>query len=412
MGTGVRSGLLAGVFGWLIATGAASGADWPNWRGPNHDGISSEKGFKKTWKKAPKVLWQHEIGSAFSSFTCVGGKVYTCGTKDKQQVLFCFDANTGKVIWEKPFEKELREKQGGDGTRSTPTVDEGRVYILGGHGLLLCADAAKGTEIWKRKFGYKPRWYFSGSALVEGDLAIVCAGKSDGGLLALDKKTGKEVWKCAEDVAGYSTPYPFTFKNKRYIVGFMARAVIIADARTGKEVWRTEWRTSYDVNASSPIYHDGHLFLTSGYSTGCALFKLSEAGGKLSGKEVWRSKVLMNKFQSCVLTDGVLYSGDQEGLKCVEFLTGKELWKVPRMNYSTVILAEGHLVVLTEKGRLLIAKASPKAFEPQAEADILSGRCWTIPLLCGGKLYARDFTKAVCLDLSDEVAAADRNASR
>ncbi len=389
------------VIGVLFTFAAGSlGAGWANWRGPNHDGISHEKGFKTSWTEPPKVVWEYDLGPGFSTFTCVGGKLYTCGTKEGQQAVFCFDAATGKVIWDKPFEKQLKDGQGGDGTRATPTIDAGRVYILGGHGLLLCLDAQKGTEIWKRQLKAKPHWGYSGSVLIEGDMAVVCAGGADGGLLALHKATGEPVWKCTEEAAGYCTPYPFTLDGKRYILGFLARYAIIADARTGREVWRERWKTSYDVNAAAPIFHDGHLFLTSGYGTGCALYKLSTDGDKLAGKEVWRNKTFVNKFQSCVLKDGVLYGADERrSLRCVEFLTGKELWSADGYANATVILADDHLIVFTETGKLVIAKASPREFKPTAEAQILKNRCWTIPLLCGGKLYCRNLSKAVCVDL-------------
>jgi len=384
------------------------GADWPNWRGPNHDGISPEKGLKTTWEEEPKTLWEYPIGPGFSSFACVGGKVYTCGNKDKKQVLFCLDANTGKEIWNRPFEDEFKDSQGGDGPRATPTVNDGRVYVLGGFGQLICVTADKGEEVWQRKLGNSPHrtWGYAGSVLVEGDMAVVDAGGSDGGLLALDRKTGKEIWKCTSEKAGYSTPYPFTFNGKRYIVGFLGKSVIIAEAKTGREVWRAAWKTSYDVNAASPIYHDGHLFLTSGYGTGCALFKLSEDGDQLKATELWRNKAFVNKIQSCVLVDGVLYGADERrALKCVEFLTGKELWSVDGYANATVILADGHLLVLTERGKLVVAKASPKEFKPIAEATVITGgpknnQCWTIPTLCNGKLYVRNLAKAVCVDLS------------
>jgi len=387
------------MVGVLTLAGLLLGADWPNWLGPNHDGISSEKGFKVTWQGSPKVLWEHAVGSGFSAFACVGGKVYTCGTKDKQQVLFCFDAQTGKLIWDTPIEQEFKDRSGGDGTRATPAVNDGRVYQLGARGTLLCVDAKTGDQKWRMQFSGKPNWGYAGSVLIEGKLAIVSPGGSDGALLALDKETGKEVWKCASDPAAYGSPYPFTFNKQRYIVGFMAKAAIIADAQTGQEMGRIPWETSYDVNASSPIYHDGHLYLGTAYGTGCALFKLSAKGGKLAADEVWRSKVLQTKFRSCVLTDGVLYTGDEEGLKCVEFMTGKLLWKVDHMNHASVVLADNHLIVLTEKGQLQTAKATPKEYKPIAKADLLSGRCWTVPTLYDGKLYLRNLEKAVCLDL-------------
>jgi len=390
----------------LVACGVVVAADWPNWRGPNHDGISAEKGFIKTWAKPPQTLWEAPIGAGFSAFAAVDGKVYTCGTKDKKQVVFCFNADTGKLVWEKAFEKELKDRNGGDGTRATPTVHEGRVYVLGGHGTLICLDAKTHEEIWKKRFKMKPRWGYSGSVLIEGKLAIVSAGGEDGALLALDKKTGDVVWRCADDKPGYSTPYPFTFKKKRYIFGFMAKAGIIADAKTGREVCRIPWKTSYDVNATTPVYHDGHLFLSTGYKTGSALFKLKSEGDKLSYTEVWRNQVLMTKFRSCMLKDGVLYSGDQRGLRCVDFKTGKELWGNDKLKHSSAVMADGHLIVFTEKGRLMIAKASPKEFKPIAQATILSGRCWTVPTIYNGKLYLRNLKKAVWLGLKPQQVAA------
>ncbi|MBP7936613.1 MAG: PQQ-like beta-propeller repeat protein [Phycisphaerae bacterium] len=390
--------LLAGV---VASPLPAAAGDWPHWRGPNHDGISSETGFATTWTEPPKIIWDKPIGAAFSSFACVGDKVFTCGTKERKQVLYCLDAGTGDVVWQKAFESERKDGQGGDGTRATPTFDGGRIYIVGGHGLVLCFDAAKGDEIWRYKGNNEPQWGYSNSVLIEGNLAVVTPGNADGGLLALDKMTGKTVWKCGDEQAGYATPYPFTFEDKRYIVGFMGKCVIIADAKTGKQVWKTPWKTSYDVNASSPIFHDGHLFLTSGYGTGCALFKMAAAGDKLEGKEVWRNKNIVNKFQSCVLRDGVLYGGDEKSLKAVDFKTGKILWDVrERTANSTVLLADDQLIVLTESGKLMIAPVSPKEFKPTATASILDGRCWTIPALHQGKLFARNLKKAVCVDLS------------
>ncbi len=381
-------------------------ADWPNFRGPNHDGISSEKGLKTSWTGSIPLKWERTIGSAFSSFACVGDHVYTCGTSDKQQVLYCLNAETGAVVWQKPFDKEFRDPQGGDGTRATPTVDGGRVYVLGGHGLLLCADAATGKEIWSKRFAYEPQWGYSGSILIEGDLAIASAGKDAGALVAFDKKTGKEIWKCGDDPAGYGTPYPFTFNGRRYVVGFTGKTAIIAEVRTGKLVWRIPWKTDYDVNAASPIFHNGYLFLSSGYRTGSALLKLGAGGDKLSSQTVWKSNVLMNKFQSCILHKGKLYSSDQKALVCVDFMTGKEIWRQARLDdrlarFGTLVLAQDHLLLLTQEGKLKIARASPEGFRPTTSADILNGRCWTVPVLHRGRLYARNLDRVVCLDLRE-----------
>ncbi len=389
----------------LCIFGAVASADWPNFRGPNYDGVSGETGFKKLWTGPLPLVWERKIGSAFSSFACVGNRVYTCGTEHKQQVLFCLDADTGAVRWKTPIEPEFHDSSGGDGTRATPTVEDGKVYILGALGALKCLDADSGAEIWSTKLEHMPYWGYSGSVLIEGDLAIATGGLSNGVLAAFDKKTGKPAWQCGDDIAGYATPYPFRFNGRRYVVGFAGSSVIIADVLDGRQVLRMPWETDWKVNAAAPIVHDGHLFLTSGYSTGCGLFKLRQDGENLALDQVWKSTVLLNKFQSCVLHEGYLYTSDQKALVCVEFLTGKERWRQRRVKNGTVLLADGHLLVLTQDGKLRIAKADPNAFEPLTNADILTGRCWTVPVLHRGKLYARNLERAVCFDLTSKEPA-------
>lgn len=388
---------LAGVI--LGAMASPAHADWPNFRGPNHDGISDERGLKTAWTETLPAVWEREIGSAFSSFAAVGDRIYTCGTADKQQVLYCLNAETGDVIWQKGFDGEYQDSSGGNGARATPTVDDGRVYILGALGRLLCADAKDGREIWSKQFGYKPQWGYAGSVLIHGNLAITAGGGDDGAIAAFDKKTGEPIWKCATDAVGYATPYPFSFNGRDYVVGFMATTVIIADLKDGREVYRMPWQTDWNVNAASPLFHDGHLFLSSGYKTGCALLRLGADGDGLTAETVWKSKILANKFQSCVLHEGNLYASDQKAFKCVDFLTGKEQWRVNRLKHGTVILADGHLFLLTESGQLQVGKVSPESFTASAKADILTGRCWTIPVLHKGRLYARNFERVRCFDL-------------
>lgn len=289
----------------IAVANMALAGDWPNFRGPNHDGISREKGLKTDWQGGPKVVWEHQIGSAFSSFACVGGRVFTCGSADGQQILFCLDADSGKEIWKRPFEKELRDEFS-PGPRATPTVDDGLVYIVGGSGTVLCCNAESGSEVWSQRFKHVPQWGYSGSVLVEGDLAIFSAGGSDGAIRAVNKKTGKKVWRCDNDDPGYATPLPFEYGGRKFICAFTANRASIIDLEAGKLVGKIPWKTDWKVNAAAPIYHDGHLFLNSGYQTGCGLFKLSAKNGKITAKEIWKSKVLLNKFQSAILTEGNL----------------------------------------------------------------------------------------------------------
>jgi outer membrane protein assembly factor BamB len=387
----------------LFVANFALAEDWPRFRGPNHDGISPDTGFRKAWDEPIPLLWDHEVGSAFSSFAVAGGKLYTCGTANRQQVLYCLDAGSGKVIWETPIERTYRDNFG-NGTRATPTVADGKVYVLGGHGKLLCVEADSGEEVWSKQFNHVPQWGYSGSVLIDGDLAISSAGNDEGSLVAFDKNTGRKRWQCGSDPAGYASPYPFEFEGTRYVVGFTGKSAIIAEIATGKLVWQEEWKTDWKVNAASPIFHDGHLFLTSGYKTGCALYKLSRSAGRLEGAQIWKSKVLMNKFQSCILHEGSLYASDQKAIVCADFLTGKEHWRVRRLEngsakHGTLVLADGHLLLLTEDGKLKIAPADTKGFEPVTNAEILSGKCWTVPVLHNNRLYARNLERVAAFDL-------------
>ena len=400
--------MMKNVYPCLIVLAAACsqlhGEDWSCWRGPQHDGISRETGVTLPWKETPKVLWELPTGPAFSGITGLGDLVYTCGTEAGRQVLFCLNAETGKVVWKKAFAEGVKDRMGGDGPRATPTLDDGRVYILGGEGTLLCADAKTGTEIWSKKFNKSPTWKYSGSVLIEGNLAVVSPGGENGGLLALDKENGNVVWKGGEGGAGYATPYPFTFEGGRYIAGFLAKKAILVDASTGRQAWSMPWETKYDVNAATPIYQDSHLFLSSGYGHGCILLKLEAKRDRLTSTTVWESKAIANKFHTCILHKGKLFGADERKLKCVDFLTGEESWSLDevegdRTRHGTLLLCQGHFIYLSEKGQLSVAEASPTGFNAVGSTRVLSGRCWTVPTLHNGRLYVRNLEKLVCLDL-------------
>lgn len=395
------------IGGLAVLCSTAAGGDWPNFRGPKHDGISPETGLKTNWASPPKMLWEAKVGDAFSGISIVGDRVYSCGTSNKKQTIVCLDANTGKQVWQTPFEDAYFEPMGGNGTRATPTVGDGRVYVLGAQGRLVCLNAADGKIVWEKKYGGVPQWGYSGSVLIEGNMAVVSAGGADGALVAYDKIQGNEIWKSGDDKAGYATPYPFTFEGERYIVGFTATQASVVRAKDGKPVWEADWKTDWDVNAASPIFQNGYLFLSSGYKTGSAVFKLTKSGDGLKGENVWGgiNKVLLGKFQSAVLHDGHLYCSDEKRLACVEFLTGKQVWEVkriddgPRPKDSTLVLAEGHLFIQVENGDFVIAAATPQGYKQTAKFKAFDGKCWTVPTLANGRLYSRDMGTIKCFNL-------------
>lgn len=395
----------------MLVTQGLRAEDWPNWRGPRHDGKSGETGLNLDWPTAPPPVWQRTIGPAFSSFACVDGRLFTCGTQDGQQTLLCLNADNGEVLWQKPFEAEYVERQGGDGTRATPTVSDGRVYVVGARGRVLCVNAADGAEVWTLQLSGPPQWGFSGSVLIEGETAVLCGGGTNGALIAVNKASGAPVWKGGDEPVGYSTPYPFTHEGQRYIAGFMGTGALIVQADTGAVALRMPWKTDWQVNASTPIYHDGHILFSSGYNHGAILLQLQKANGALKYKTRWEGRSLRNKFQSSILHEGFLYTSDETGLKCVEFLKGDIKWQSPRAKHGTIAFSEGRLLILSEKGELTIAPAQPAGYEPRSKSQILEGRCWTVPVISNGRLYARDDTRVVCIDLRRPAVATDSPAA-
>lgn len=403
----------------VVASAAADvpAVDWPQFRGPNHDGVSREKTFARSWPESGlPVLWTREVGAGFSSFAVVGGRVFTCGTEDAKQVMFCLDFKNGDVLWKNAYEPEISDPDPHlHGPRATPTVNHGRVYMMGAHGRVICCEADTGRVVWSRQFTHKPGWGYSASVLIEGDLAIVQAGGEDGALCAMDKMTGETKWRCGDAPAAYATPYPFTLSGKRYVVGFMAQSAIVAEAKTGKQVLRFDWPSHSGVNACSPMVHDGYLFLSTGYGYGAGLFRLRATAEGLTSDEIWRSRKIRNKFQSPVLVDGRLYTNDEDALKCVDFMTGKRLWRKRGLKHGALLAADGHLFILTETGKLMLAPASPEGFSPIAEMKLFEGtsyslsqrimrqrqgaRCWTTPVLCRSRLLVRNHVTVKCLDL-------------
>lgn len=374
---------------FLAAATVMHAADWPVWRGPNHDGISSEKLTGTGVRK----LWEAQIGIGFASFTVADGRVYTTGHADGKDTVFCFDATTGKSVWKYDYAADLGDKYYEGGTSATPTIEDGKAYHLSRWGDLFCFDAATGKIVWQKNIQKEtgadiPDWGYAGSPLVAGSLLIVNVGK---GGTAVEKATGKMVWTSDKANSGYCTPYPITVNGKPQVVLSSGRAYKGIDPSNGSLLWEYTWSTSYGVNAADPILSGTQLFISSGYNKGCALLDLASA----EPKEVWRSRVMKNQFNSSVLIEGRLYGSDGDeskaaSLKCIEFATGSEKWSDAGVGFCSLMAADGKLIIMSAKGELIIAKASPAKFEPISRMPVLTGRCWTAPVLANGRIYVRN----------------------
>ncbi len=375
-------------------------ADWSTWRGPTRDGISAEK----DWNIAaePKVLWEAEVGLGFSSFVTAGDLLFTSGHADGKDSVFCLSAKTGKTLWKHDYPADLGDKYYEGGTSATPTLDEGKLYHLSRWGDLFCFEAATGKVVWEKNVQKEtdsnvPEWGYAGAPLVQGKLLILNVGKAG---MAVDKTDGKIVWKSEVDSAGYSTPYPITRDGKDLAILGSADNYVAVEVANGTPLWSYKWNTRYAVNAADPILSGDTLFISSGYNKGCTLIKLTTS----QPEKIWESKVLKNQFNSSVLIDGHLYGidGDQNSrcsLKCVSLKDGKEVWAEKSIGFGSLMAADGRLIILTEKGELVIAKATTEKFEEINRSQILSGRCWSAPVLANGKLFARNTPgHVVCLD--------------
>jgi outer membrane protein assembly factor BamB len=273
-------------------------------------------------------------------------------------------------------------------------------------GDLFCLDAAKGSVIWTKNvhtdFGAEiPTWGFAGSPLVEGDLLILDVGSAG---LGLNKKTGEVVWHSGTSVPGYSSPLIFN-RNGERLVAISASATVEAfKPADGKSVWSFPWQTMYDMNAADPVISDGKMFISSGYDHGCALVDISQDKPTV----IWQSKNLRTHINSAILWQGYLYGVDDVSnskyeLKCLDWKTGEVKWAEPKFGKGSLIIADGKIIGLGDKGELMVAEASPSGFKPISHAQVLGGKCWTMPVLANGRIYCRNAKgDLICLDVSGE----------
>lgn len=405
---------LAGVALALAAAGAltVSAADWPQYRGLERDGHSPEQGVARPWGGGLKVLWRATLGEGYSGMAVVDGRLYTLFGRGRDELALALDAATGRQLWRTRIDDNRFDSQG-SGPRSTPTVAAGRVFVLGASGQLTALDAATGRKLWGHdlvaEFGARvPKWGASASPLVEDDRLLVDVGGRDGhSLMAFDAASGKVRWATGDDLAGYSSPLAVTVDGVRLALFFTGTAVVSVDPATGREHWRYPWRTSWDVNAAMPVFiPPNRIFISSGYGVGAAVLELSKKGSGMAYREVWRSRVMKNHFNSSVLVGDHLYGFDNAILTCVDARTGEERWQ-ERGGFSkgSLLAADGHLFILGERGVLALAEASPQGYREKARAQVLEGKTWTMPTLADGRLYVRSEGELVALELPGGEAA-------
>ncbi len=399
--------LLSVAYGPERAQAEQRSKDWPQWLGPDRTGVSQETGLSQDWrKKKPKIIWQRAIGSGFSGISVVGDRLYTMTSDSKYEYVVALEAATGVEIWRHKVDDLFRDSQGGDGPRSTPTVHDGVLYALSSKGSLVALKAKDGKEIWERnlvfEFGAKvPIWGFSASPLLfEGKIYLDVGGEGGFGLVVFRASDGDVLWHMGDVKAGYSSPIVFRMSGHEQIIFFTGEAIVSMDPDRGREFWRVPWKTSWDVNAATPVFvWPNMLFISSAYGVGCALYRVDQTKTGYKAHQVWKNDVMLNKMATSVLHNGYLYGFSESKLVCMEAKTGSKRWEKEGFGRGTLIYADGHLVVLGERGKLALVEASSRKYIEKGRMKPLKKLCWTVPSLSQGRLYIRDLEHLISLDV-------------
>jgi outer membrane protein assembly factor BamB len=394
---------------WWCCIALAWPADWPQWRGPNRDGKSPETALLKSWPAGgPKRVWKSTgLGEGYSSFAVVGERLYTQGQRGNQQFVMAFDTATGKKLWETQAGTSFRERRG-HGPRGTPTVEGNRLWALSADGALVCLDAATGRRIWgfnvvEKHGGRVINWGMSESPLIDGNLLIVMAGGSGAGIVALDKSNGNLVWKSQSDEPGYSSAIAFDLGGVRQIATFTGDAAVGLAMKNGELLWRYPKVANGTANIATPIFHDGHVFVSSDYGTGCALLKLTPAGGGVKASEVYFNRDMRNHYSTSVLVGDHLYGFSGQILTAMKLSTGEVAWRDRSVGKGSVAYADGHLYCLSENGVVGLVEATPQAYREKSRFEIPRGEfpTWTPPVIANGRLYLREQDNLYCHDIKN-----------
>lgn len=383
-------------------------ADWPNWLGPSHNGVSNESNWNNDLENS---LWKSKVGVGFSAVVVSKGRLFTMGHDGNKlngrESVYCLDVKTGKSIWTDSYSAPLIDYLHEGGPCSTPTVDDDNLYSISKHGLLNAYLVNTGKKIWSTDMlalsGMKkpPEWGFSASPYVLENLLLIEAGAT----YALDKTNGKVLWKSEDYRPAYGSPLSFTFRKKTLIAILKTDGLVILDAQNGKTLDFVKWETSYRTNSSTPIIRDNKIFISTGYRRGCALFEWT--GSSLH--KIYENKNLSTHMNHAILVGDYLYGFDgnvhmsgPKDFTCIQFSTGEEQWRVSDkgLQVGSLLVAGERIIALGQRGELVIARVNNQRFDEINRDQVMRGKCWTMPVLANSKLYLRNARGDLfCIDL-------------
>jgi outer membrane protein assembly factor BamB len=389
--------LLPAIFVLALAQQALAqpAVNWPQWRGPNRDGISKETGLLKQWPaEGPTLVWKASgAGGGYSSFSVANGKLYTMGLRGDREFVVAFDVATGKEAWATSHGGAFRNDRG-DGPRGTPTIDGDRVYALGGSGDLTVLDARTGKIVWSKNVlkefgGSNITWGISESPLVLGNKVLVNAGGPGASIVALNKSDGSIIWKSQSDKAGYSSAIPVELNGTTQVVFFTAERAVGLDVKDGRLLWEYGRPSNNVANVATPIARGNRVFISSDYGTGGGVIEI-KADNK--AQEIWFTKDMRNHHSSSVLIGDYLYGFSSNILTAVRFDTGEIAWRDRSVGKGSLVFADGNLYCLSENGVVGLVEAASDGYKEKGRFRIPQGNLptWTHPVVVGGRLYLRD----------------------
>ncbi len=385
---------------------------WTQFRGPNRDNRSGETGLLSTWSAdGPRLLWKaNGLGEGYASVSLTDETVYTMGLTGDGEMVHALDLKTGRIKWSKQTGTSYRNGQG-NGPRGTPTLDGDRLYALGANGDLACLDATSGDMHWKGNIlgefnGSKISWGISESPLVDGKQLICTPGGRGATMVALDKMTGKTLWKAAvpnNPRAGYASPIAVDVGGVRQYVTFTSSGVVSVRSEDGRFLWADNRAANTTANCSSVVFYKDHIFSSSGYNTGCALVELISRRNETSTKKKYKLSDMQNHHGGLVVVDGYLYGTSRRDLMCIDMLSGEIMWSDRSVGKGSVTYADGHIYLRSERGPMALVKASPERYEEVARfsppRDRAGRSTWSHPVVTQGRLFLRDMDTLLCYDV-------------
>jgi outer membrane protein assembly factor BamB len=404
------------VLAGLATVAAARAIDWTQWRGPNQDGVSPEKGLLQDWPaNGPKLVWDVTgLGNGYSSIATAGEHVFTEGEVSGRSSVICLNAKDGSKLWAEPIGRTGTPGCcNAGGPRSVPTIDEraGLIFALSQYGEVAALNLADGKEVWKKDLvhdfgGRIPEWGFASAPVVDGNNVMFTAGSASGTVVALEKKTGNLVWQTADltDGAHYSSLVVATIEGVKQYIQLTDQHLAGINPADGKLLWRAD-RPGKTAVIPTPVVFGNLVYVTSGYATGCSCFEVKKNGGKFEANELWNNKQIVNHHGGVIRFGPNVYGhSDSKGWTCQDIKTGNVLWQDKTFGKGSIAYGDNRFILRTEdKGTLALIEASPAGYKEHGrfeQPNRSDQKAWPHPIISNGKLYIRDEDHLLCYDIS------------